>query len=82
MSVVEYRQLTSQPMTTAAEYVLLLRDVPTSMTTQRKRPNLRGQASKGFRKEVTAQLWTDELAFEMNLKGSGHGKVFQVQETK
>lgn len=72
----------SQSMTTTAEYVLLLRDVPSSVTTQGKRPNVGGQASKGFRKEVTGQLWTDELAFEMNLKGSGHGKISQVQETK
>ena len=39
--------------------------------------HLQGPVSKGFWKEVSTQLWPNELAFEMS-----HGKAFQVQETK
>lgn len=47
-----------------------------------KEPKSHGPVGKGFQKEVTTKLRTHELALEQSLKGSDHGKAFQVQETK
>ena len=47
-----------------------------------KAPNLPWLVCKGLWKEVTTELWTDELAFGVRLKGGDLREAFQVQETK